>query len=50
MEVSLWNSMMASINFTETLVKSFLLVQKNNLRSQHIKQKKKKFTGVCVLE
>lgn len=35
----------------ETLVKSFLLVQKNNLRSQHFKQKlKQKFTGVCVLE
>ena len=36
----------------ETLVKSFLLMQKNNLRSQHIKQKKKKkkITGVCVLE
>lgn len=26
----------------ESLVKSFLLMQKNNLRSQHIKQKKKK--------
>ena len=33
----------------ETLVKSFLLMQKNNLRSQHIKQKKKKknYRSMC---
>lgn len=42
--------MMAEVLIWETLVKSFLLVQRKNLRSQHIKQKKKKFTGVCVLE
>ena len=33
----------------ESLVKSFLLMQKNNLRSQHIKQKKKKiYRSMCL--